>query len=59
MNASELIGQMDVEAAARMLAQRMDYPWDYMTDAGRQEMRKIATDVCCAALRVQPPKDNQ
>lgn len=39
-----------IEAAAKMLCARMDYPWDYMPEKGREEMRKNAAAILEAAI---------
>ena len=40
----------DIEAAAKTLASCMDYPWEYMPEQGREEMRKHAKAVIEAGL---------
>lgn len=40
----------DLDAAARKLADRMDYPWEHMPEAGRNSMRAHAKAVIDAAL---------
>lgn len=42
-------GVPDVEAAAKKLAECMDYPWEHMHSAGRDNMRKHAEAVLAAA----------
>lgn len=42
-------GVPDVEAAAKKLAECMDYPWEHMPSAGRDNMRKHAEAVLAAA----------
>jgi hypothetical protein len=39
----------DIEAAAKTLAECMDYPWEHMPEKGREEMRKHAKRVIDAA----------
>ena len=39
-----------IEAAAKMLCARMDYPWDYMPEKGREAMRGNATAILDAAI---------
>lgn len=39
----------DVEAAAKVLAAKMDYPWEYMPEQGRKSMRENAKAVIDAA----------
>jgi hypothetical protein len=39
----------DIEAAAKKLAECMDYPWEYMPEQGRQAMRENAKSVLRAA----------
>jgi hypothetical protein len=41
---------VNTEAAAKMLAACMDYPWEHMPENGRSLMRKHAKDVVDAAL---------
>ena len=36
---------IDIESAAKKLAQCMDYPWEYMPEQGRQSMREHAKAV--------------
>jgi hypothetical protein len=38
-----------INAAAKALAECMDYPWDHMPEKGRAEMRKHAVTVISAA----------
>lgn len=38
-----------IEAAAKKLAERMEYPWEFMPEPGRKNMRKHAQDVIGAA----------
>jgi len=40
----------DAEAAARKLADCMDYPWDQMPEKGRDSMREHARAIVSAAL---------
>ena len=44
----------DIEAAAKMLADRMDYPWEHMPEQGRASMREHAKAVISAAMTYQP-----
>lgn len=44
-----------VDAAAKKLAECMDYPWDHMPEQGRAEMRKHAQAVLSAANCRPPP----
>ena len=45
------------DAAAKELADRMDYPWSHMTQKGRDNMREIAQAVIEAAHGITaPPK---
>ena len=41
----------DIEFAAKVLANCMDYPWEHMPDNGRVLMRKHAKDIVDAALK--------
>lgn len=41
----------DIEAAAKKLAECMDYPWEYMPEQGRENMRKNARAVIEAGLK--------
>lgn len=41
----------NIEAAARKLAHEMDYPWEYMTPDGHENMRKIVRAVIEASCR--------
>jgi hypothetical protein len=38
-----------IDAAASKLAECMDYPWSYMTEQGRAEMRKHVQTVIATA----------
>lgn len=42
--------KLNIEAAAKKLAERMDYPWEYMPAEGRQNMYKHAETIVKAAL---------
>lgn len=42
-------GVPDIEAAAKKLAECMDYPWEHMPEKGRANMRKHAASVLTAA----------
>lgn len=44
-----------VDAAAKKLAECMDYPWNHMPEQGRAEMRKHAQAVLSAANCRPPP----
>ena len=49
-----------IDAAAKVLAERMDYPWSQMPEQGRDKMREIAQAVIEAAngIPASPkPKD--
>ena len=41
---------IDIESAAKKLAQCMDYPWEYMPEQGRQSMREHAKAVVEASM---------
>ena len=41
--------EQDIEAAAKTLSECMDYPWAYMPEEGRANMRKHAKSVIAAA----------
>lgn len=41
---------IDIEAAAKMLAACMDYPWEHMPANGRDLMRRHAKDIVDAAI---------
>jgi hypothetical protein len=43
--------EYNIEAAARELARRMDYPWEFMNHRGRINMREITQHVLNAASR--------
>ena len=45
---------IDLEAAAKTLAECMDYPWAEMPEQGRTHMRQYAQSVVDAALSAQP-----
>lgn len=47
--AREPLTDGQVDAAAKMLAQCMDYPWEYMPEKGRAAMREHARKVVAAA----------
>lgn len=42
---------VDIEAAAKMLAACMDYPWDHMPEQGRASVREHAKAVIDAAIK--------
>lgn len=44
----------NIEAAARKLAECMDYPWEYMPAHGRDSMRHHAQAVIDAAMERKP-----
>lgn len=44
-----------ITAAAKKLAECMDYPWEHMPEQGRAEMRKHAQAVLAAAHGGTPP----
>lgn len=44
-----------IDAAARILAERMDYPWSHMPEKGRESMREIAAAVIAAAPQPAQP----
>lgn len=46
---------LNIEAAARKLAECMDYPWDYMPKQGRDAMRGHAQAVIAAAMQEPKP----
>lgn len=46
----------DVNAAAKVLAERFDYPWERMPEEGRKNMRVQARAVVEAALRAKGGK---
>lgn len=54
-HAQEDVGLTDeaVNAAAKVLAERFDYPWEHMPEEGRKNMRAQARAVVEAALRVK------
>lgn len=41
---------IDIESAAKKLAQCMDYPWEYIPEQGRQSMREHAKAVVEASM---------
>lgn len=45
--------QAQIEAAAKVLAESMDYPWDGMTDKGKDAMRESARKTIDAARAAQ------
>lgn len=47
----------NIEAAAKMLAERMDYPWEHMPALGRKNMCEHATEVLRAAGIASTKKD--
>lgn len=49
----------DIESAAKVLANCMDYPWEHMPENGRALMRKHAKDVIDAALNPKPSTPSQ
>jgi len=54
--AAPVVGGLNIELAARKLAERFDYPWVYMPDKGRETMRQHAQAVLDAALHPTQPK---
>jgi hypothetical protein len=42
---------VNLDAAAKVLAEKLDYPWDYMPQQGKDKMREIAKAVVKAALK--------
>lgn len=46
--------ELDIESAAKKLSECMDYPWQHMTDQGRQSMRDFAKLVIEAGAGVKP-----
>lgn len=47
---------LDIEAAAKTLAECMDYPWAHMPEQGRTAMRQHAQTVIDAAIAAQQSK---
>lgn len=47
--AQRTITEVQISAAAKELAKRLDYPWEYMTDEGRESMRENVRAVIEAA----------
>lgn len=43
----------DIDNAARVLAECMDYPWSHMPETGRENMRKHAVRVVHTALNTK------
>jgi len=54
--AAPVVNGLNIELAARKLAERFDYPWVYMPDKGRETMRQHAQAVLDAALHPTQPK---
>ena len=50
--AADKLGEMDLDAAAKKLAEVMDYPWTEMPSLGRNNMRKNAAAIIAAALGI-------
>ncbi|CAJ48893.1 hypothetical protein [Bordetella avium] len=50
-------GYLNIEAAARVIANGMDYPWIYMPEQGRAQVRKIAIAAIDAAIAAQQGKE--
>lgn len=48
-----LLPNLDLDAAAKTLAECMDYPWAHMPEQGREQMRKNAKSVIDAAIAQQ------
>ncbi|CAB3909771.1 hypothetical protein LMG26842_05807 [Achromobacter dolens] len=49
--------EFDLEAAAKALAECMDYPWEWMSEKGRAQMRMNAQAVIDAAIAAQRKGD--
>jgi hypothetical protein len=47
---AEFLAGASIEAAAKVLAECMDYPWEHMPENGRSIMRKHAKTVLDAAI---------
>ncbi|WP_336235708.1 hypothetical protein [Achromobacter dolens] len=52
-----LAPELDLEAAAKALAECMDYPWEWMPEKGRAQMRMDAQAVIDAAITAQRKGD--
>lgn len=50
----QALSDAQIDAAAKVMAQCMDYPWDHMPEQGRDKMREHARAVIAAAGQVQP-----
>lgn len=48
--------ELDIEAAAKKLAECMDYPWGYMPEEGKRNMHKHAESIVKAALSLTEEK---
>ncbi|TRM53310.1 hypothetical protein YH64_009430 [Achromobacter sp. LC458] len=48
-----LLPNLDLDAAAKTLAECMDYPWAHMPEQGREQMRQNAKTVITAAIAQQ------
>lgn len=44
-----------IEAAAQKLAERLDYPWEYMANTGRDHMRSITKEIMQIAHGIGDP----
>ncbi|CAB3812137.1 hypothetical protein [Achromobacter denitrificans] len=51
--AGDALPNFDIEAAAKKMAECMDYPWAHMPEQGRTHMRKYAQAVIDAAIAAQ------
>ncbi len=52
----EDVRPINIDAASKVLAEAMDYPWEHMPVQGRDNMRKIAATVIDAALTAHEQK---
>lgn len=50
---------VDLEAAAKTMAECMDYPWAHMPEQGRATMREFAQSVIRAALSATQPEQGE
>lgn len=48
--AQDAVDAEQIEAAAKVIAEHMDYPWEHMYEKGRDNMRAIACDAIRAAI---------
>jgi len=51
---ADLYSTSAIDAAAKKLAECMDYPWGHMPEKGRASMRDHAKSIICAALNPKP-----